>query len=93
MRPAVQTVTESINTWTDTDRRLAQTLSGYWVRFATAGNPNGEGLPAWPPYDAAAQHLEVGETVAVKHGLHDAAFEFWDTYFARARRNRAAAAR
>ena len=23
----------------------------YWTNFAKTGNPNGEGLPTWEPYD------------------------------------------
>ncbi len=40
--------------WTDTDRKVAETMSQYWVNFAAAGDPNGEGLPAWPAFDAGA---------------------------------------
>ena len=29
-----------------TDRRIADMMSSYWVRFAANGNPNGKGLPA-----------------------------------------------
>ena len=29
---------------------VAETISGAWVTFASAGRPSGAGLPAWPPY-------------------------------------------
>jgi para-nitrobenzyl esterase len=33
--------------WTAGDRKLAASMSGYWVNFARSGDPNGPGLPAW----------------------------------------------
>jgi para-nitrobenzyl esterase len=36
--------------WTDADRRLAETMSSYWVNFAMNGDPNAGGLPVWPAF-------------------------------------------
>lgn len=38
--------------WTDTDRRVAELVSSYWVNFVNSGNPNGDGLPIWKPFAA-----------------------------------------
>lgn len=33
--------------WTESDCKLANTMSDYWANFAKTGDPNGEGLPEW----------------------------------------------
>lgn len=38
--------------WTADDHRVADLASSYWVQFVKTGNPNGEGLPLWKPFDA-----------------------------------------
>ena len=49
--------------WTAVDRTLAETASSYWVRFATAGDPNGPRLPAWPAYTPSSPSVMVlGDT-------------------------------
>jgi len=51
--------------WDDYDRHLADVISSYWVSFAKTGDPNAEGLPAWPRYDAAEDQLmHFGPTIS-----------------------------
>jgi len=42
---------------TPTDKIMADTASAYWVQFAKTGDPNREGLPAWPKHDPANDRL------------------------------------
>ena len=37
-------------------------MSSAWVRFAATGDPNGGGMPTWPPYTSANEEfLEFGD--------------------------------
>jgi para-nitrobenzyl esterase len=43
--------------WTETDKKLAEQVSSYWVNFATTGDPNGKDLPKWNAYSAKDDQL------------------------------------
>jgi para-nitrobenzyl esterase len=54
------------------DRELATTMHRCWIQFARSGNPNGEGLPEWPRYEAATdRHLEFGDEVRAGGKLYE----------------------
>jgi para-nitrobenzyl esterase len=39
-------------------QELSDRMIGYWTRFAHSGDPNGEGLPAWPRFGAPGEHVQ-----------------------------------
>jgi para-nitrobenzyl esterase len=38
--------------WRESDRKVSDVMQKFWSNFAKNGNPNGAGLPNWPPYTA-----------------------------------------
>jgi para-nitrobenzyl esterase len=68
---------------------FANTMSAYWVQFAKTGDPNKEGLPEWPAYDAAKdQYMEFGEAVKAGQGLRKEKLDFWERFNDDKRRTR-----
>jgi para-nitrobenzyl esterase len=37
-------------TWEPDDRKVSETMQGYFANFIKTGDPNGSGLPKWPAY-------------------------------------------
>ncbi len=61
---------------------IADLMGDYWIQFATTGDPNGEGLPHWPTYDAEAQrHLIIGVDVGPGSSFHRQELDALDRYF------------
>jgi para-nitrobenzyl esterase len=46
------------------DIKLADVVSQYWLNFARTGNPNGQGLAAWPEFKnkATRRRMELGDS-------------------------------
>lgn len=65
----------------DSDYRLRDHMSAYWVSFAATGNPNAPGLPEWPTVAAATDQVmnfSDGSTV-VPHPRSEE-IRFWEAY-------------
>jgi para-nitrobenzyl esterase len=60
-----------------TAQDVADTLQGYWTRFAKSLDPNGGGAIAWPTYDGD-RHLTIDRVTAEGRGLRADACDFWD---------------
>jgi len=66
--------------WDDYDRHLADVISSYWVSFARSGDPNADGLPAWPQYDATKDELmQFGSTIAAVRNPRADKLDLWDS--------------
>ncbi len=59
------------------DKNLAEAMAGAWVSFAKTGDPNGDGLPAWPAYRSPGyQYLNYSGTIAAGSGYRETQIEF-----------------
>ena len=68
--------------WTDQDRQVADTMSSYWVNFATNGDPNGKGLAKWPVWDEKTRTPMVfGNKPEGAQTPSDDKLAFFESYF------------
>jgi para-nitrobenzyl esterase len=62
------------------EEALSAAMTGYWTNFAKTGDPNGDGLPAWPQFTAADRRtLEFDDSIKVLDRWHDTECDFFDS--------------
>jgi para-nitrobenzyl esterase len=62
---------------TEDDREIARLTSSYWANFIKSGDPNGEGLPAWPSYrEEGAPFMAIDSPVSARRETDRARHEF-----------------
>ena len=67
---------------TPEDLAISQEMQGYWVNFATKGDPNGPGLPAWPAFtEAAPLVMRFGDNPGPAAIPHQDRLKVLDTYY------------
>lgn len=66
----------------ESERALADAVTGYWARFATYGDPNGFDATFWPAalnwYDDG--FLQLDDSISAGRGVRTANCDFWDTH-------------
>lgn len=68
--------------WTQQDHALSDMLSRYWTNFARAGDPNGEGLPAWPEFKGqSGPAMHITATPAADAPQRRERFAVLDSYY------------
>jgi para-nitrobenzyl esterase len=72
--------TNNVYAWTDEDRAVSELMQNYFVNFVKTGDPNGEGLPAWPTYQSGQRLIIEGNTRAEPFTAR-ARYEFMDQFF------------
>ena len=65
------------------DRHISETMAAYWTNFAKRGDPNGEGLPAWPAFsDGNPVVMHLGPTARTGPVPSADSLKILDQYFA-----------
>jgi len=60
------------------EERISATMMEYWTNFAKTGDPNGENVPPWEPYNKTPQtYLEIDTEIIPKAKLNNKRFKLF----------------
>ncbi|MXW83705.1 MAG: carboxylesterase family protein [Rhodothermaceae bacterium] len=69
---------------TEVDKLISDTMSDYWVNFATSGSPNGADIPLWPSFrEGEVQFLKFGSKVEPITLTENSKSKFFNEYLSR----------
>jgi para-nitrobenzyl esterase len=79
---------------TPDDQRISDAMAAYWTNFAKHGDPNGEGVPAWPAFsDKNPVVMYLAKTPYTGPVPSEESLRVLDSYFAWRRSLEGAAAK
>jgi para-nitrobenzyl esterase len=66
--------------WTPDDYKVSEVMQTYFANFIKSGDPNGPGLPAWPPANRSddAQVLHIDVRTRAEPDAHQSRYRFLD---------------
>lgn len=74
--------------WEPADYTIAEKTTSYWANFVKTGNPNGDGLANWPPFDGDTPvTMELGDRFEVQPIADAAQVKLLETILMRAVRS------
>jgi para-nitrobenzyl esterase len=73
--------------WTDLDHQVSDTLSSYWINFATNGDPNGKGLANWSAFDdkTSDRPMVLGDRAEIGPAPNHAQLAFFEQLYEKER--------
>jgi para-nitrobenzyl esterase len=76
--------TNTVYAWTEADYALSERMQAYYANFVKTGDPNGAGLPVWPPANAGdtVQVMRLDVESAVDPEQHRRRYLLLDKHFA-----------
>ncbi|XP_052511686.1 carboxylesterase 3 [Budorcas taxicolor] len=62
---------------TEEEQQLSLTMMAQWTNFAWTGDPNGKGLPLWPPFNHEEKYLEISLVPRVNQKPREVRMQLW----------------